>query len=243
MHMKVANATDFRTSFRVLVGRMIADLKIRILRPEYEMLLALYGSDPTPSGHLPAYCTWAGSTVRGAIRSGLIRGVITAAPCTIDQREVLYCLTPEARRQLESSLAEMERWFAEMLEWPRFRPSVSISAIARAVEARLRVRMLTPEHKLLLLVYETGSICSSQLLTATRFAQSTVFAALDKLVKLALIEQVTDPEDGRRKLYRLPDGMRERLDGYHRQILNLIDRSTPHIVAPPTITHHAASLG
>lgn len=109
--MHLTGNRDFRTDHKAIVSRMIADLNIKVLRPEYEVLLALHGIDATPSGRLPDYCTWAGSTVRGTIRTNL------------------------------------------------------------------------------------------------------------------------------------PDGMRERLDGYHRQILNLIDRSTPCIVTPPTIASHAASLG
>jgi DNA-binding MarR family transcriptional regulator len=104
------------------------------------------------------------------------------------------------------------------------------TAVARAVERELSVllgrsRALSTElarhvhpdvdtasYVMLMQLREWGAVRAADAAERTGFDKSTVSRQLSKLEELALIERVTDPDDGRARLVQLTETGRERLD-------------------------------
>lgn len=96
---------------------------------------------------------------------------------------------------------------------------LQLNSIFRDIERKLRLRCLSPEYEILLLIYEFGALSPSELLDRQSSASSTFYSALKRLQDKALICSERDPVDRRQTRYSLAEQTRKILDESQARVL------------------------
>ena len=96
---------------------------------------------------------------------------------------------------------------------------LTLSNIIKDVEKAFKLRCVSPEYEILLLLYECGSGTPNELLKIHESAGSTFFAALKRLHDKGLVCAERDPADRRLVRYSMADSARAALDAKRDRIL------------------------
>lgn len=87
-----------------------------------------------------------------------------------------------------------------------------LASACQAVEAQFKLRCVSPEYEILLLLYELNTATPTDLLAMQKSASSTFYRCIGILQKKGLIHLERDAQDRRHSLYSLTDFARGILD-------------------------------
>ena len=193
------------------VGALAETLGVKILSPEYELLLNLYNLGSLTATELQLRSSASSTTFYAKLKLVAQIGLVQLDRCTADRRISLYALTPETRRIIDERLRIMHAWAAAKVERPEAHTVPFDWHLAR-LSNLLDMQLLSPEFSVIMNIYDCEPIPASELFYKTRLSNSRFYTAVTLLTARRTIRSLIDPTDRRRRIYRLPRRVRSQLD-------------------------------
>jgi DNA-binding MarR family transcriptional regulator len=193
-----------------LARALTDELGVRILSPEFEILLSLYDHGDFSAGELQLRSTASSTAFYLRLKLLARAGAIRLDKGTADRRVSRYTLAPETRRILDEAFGALDDWAGARAAAPE--GGKSFDWLLARVSNLLDLTLLSPEFSVIMNIYDCEPIMTSELFYRTRLANSKFYAVLTLLAARRTIAVRIDRSDRRRRLYCLPRGVRKQLD-------------------------------
>ncbi len=203
-------------------GEIVAEagqiLGVKVLQPEYEILITLYENGTASTGSLLSHSSWSNSAFYAALHMLLARKLVNAEDSEQDHREIIHSLPENVRQLFNERFTPLSKWFDLHLGASTEEAGFRINQFFRGIESDLKIRFFTPEYEFILLLYEYGRQSPSDISSLSKASPSTIYNIIRRLTKKDIIEFETDALDRRKKYYFLTEGSRVVLDQLHKGI-------------------------
>ena len=193
-----------------LARALSTKLGVKILSPEFEILLTLYDHGDLSAGELQVRSGVSSTAFYARLKLLAAAGHLRLAKDQDDRRVSVYALTAGTERILDESFRALGSW-AGCATGTQEHPASFDWHDARICN-RLDLNLLSPEFRVIMNIYDSEPISTTDLFYKSRLANSRFYAVLTLLAGRRMIRSLIDPDDRRRRLYCLPRGVRSQLD-------------------------------
>lgn len=189
-------------------------LGLRILSPEYGIILDLFENGSATAGEMIARSDAASTTFYLKLRDLSGAGLIEAQRQDGDRRYKRYTLTEFTRSVLLEGYAMLPAWLADRIDGGSS-PDDAFEQFVRNTTSRLRIRFFSADYQIILTLYDRRSVLAGELFEASGASSTKFYTALNQLTARGLILADQEEGDHRRRRYHLPDGVRSLIDRIH----------------------------
>lgn len=203
---------------RAIILNFEKRLQIRVLTPEYAILLHLFERSPEASEQLREVCGYSRTRFHATLRSLEGRGLIERTVHQSDLRIRLYSLSANCREELRDMYAATPGWISGQLTgdsakgvMPRF---------ARELMRRMAVKHTSCAYEILLFLYDTPGQAVYQLLSHSNYSSSAFYAALAALKQRGLVTTCSDVNDARSVRCNLAPSIADFMEEQHVLLLD-----------------------
>lgn len=198
--------------------------RIRVLTPEYAILLHLFGCEQETSKRLLGVCGYSNTQHHVALRSLEGRELIVQGVDPRDLRLKLYSLSANCRAELHHMYAATPGWINGKLSgnsvtgiMPRF---------TRELRHRMGVNHTSCAYEILLFLYDMPNLVVYELLSHSNYSGTTFYAALSQLRNDGFLTTCPDVNDARRLRCNLAPEVADFMDEQHVLILQWLQASS-----------------
>ena len=149
---------------------------------------------------------------------------MTADGSELDHREILHSLSVEVRELLNHEFMPLVNWFSFHLgDSSEEKEVIRINKFVRDIERDFKIRFLTPDYEVILLLYEYGDQNSSDICSMAKASPETVYNVIRRLISKGIIEYNLELTDKRKKVYHLTSRAKETLNQTHKKLLHFLN--------------------
>lgn len=199
-----------QTTLGALARALSTKLGVKILSPEFEILLTLYDQGELNAGALQIRSGVSSTAFYARLKMLAAGGHLRLDKGKDDRRVSVYALTAGTQRILDEAFRALGGWAGCSTGAPDHPASFDWHD-ARLCN-RLDLTLLSPEFRVIMNIYDSEPISTTDLFYKSRLANSRFYAVLTLLAGRRTIRSLIDPDDRRRRLYCLPRGVRSQLD-------------------------------
>jgi len=215
------------TTLGALARAMTNKLGVKILSPEFEILLSLYDHGGFTAGELQLKSSASASAFYARLKLLIGSGTVRLDKGTADRRISFYTLAPATRRILDEALHVIDGWVEAKTEATGAQ-AIAFNRHLAQVSNQLDLCLFSTEFTIVMNVYDGEPIATSDLFYRSRAVNSRFYAALTLLAAQRTIRSFIDPDDRRRRIYCLPRGVRMQIDEVLREFR--VIRPQPELV-------------
>jgi DNA-binding MarR family transcriptional regulator len=192
-------------------------LKVRVLTPEHEIALFLIDRASATTDELLRNSSLSSTGFYNTLDRLKHWGVVVFDQSPTDKRSKLYRLSGHARRQV---LLGLGRYLASRIEAASLvLPRSDLPSATDSATGEDRLNYLTCEYQILLHLRVNPAMRNSELAQTVDASDTKFNISLAHLVRLGLVEFDHDPEDKRRKNYRISDEARCIMDDTYEKLM------------------------
>lgn len=197
-----------------LVKQVQHTFGIPVISCEYGMILHLFESGPQTASNLMDQTPVGSTTFFKKLGELLDAGLIGKARDTGDGRRSIYSLSDYTQTVLNEEMSSVRDrlWQLTHADMPG---DYTIQDFIQRTIARLKIRFFSCEFHILLFLYEARMASAGDIFTHCRVSSTKFYAALENISEKRLVIGADDAADRRRRLYCLPDEVREQMDAVH----------------------------
>lgn len=216
------------------------ELGVRVLTPEYEIVLALMDTPHLTADELFDCSSLSRAGFFNTIDRLKNWGILMAQPGVSDRRQRIYKLPDELRVSIISRFKEYRLRYIDLTQGVA--KETDLISKKLTIKRRRGLNYFSTDFKILFYLYLRPSISNRLLRSLIDVSYSNFHVALRMLVSNCLVTVITDPADKRVRLYSISAGVSSVMSDLHSKVFWWLDLHEDEYTLPVPSRKDSASL-